>query len=167
VSESDIGGIKEGNKALFTVDAFPKRTFEGTVTQVRQSPQTVQNVVTYDVVVSIDNSDLALKPGMTAANRIVTDQRADVLRVPSQALRYAPATGAPRRSGTFGRTRPAEQGRVWVLRDGKPARVAVTAGLDDDTYTEVVKGELKPDDQVIIAEQRSNTDNKPTAPRLR
>ena len=69
VSESDIGGIKNGNKATFTVDAYPKRVFEGTVTQVRQSPQTVQNVVTYDVVVSVDNSDLALKPGLTAATQ--------------------------------------------------------------------------------------------------
>jgi HlyD family secretion protein len=168
VSESDIGGITDGDKSIFTVDAFPKRTFEGTVVQVRQSPQTVQNVVTYDVVVGIDNADLALKPGMTAANRIITDQRTDVLRVPSQALRYAPVTaGATRRTGTSGRTRPAEQGRVWVLRDGKAVRVAVTTGLDDDTYTEVVKGELKPDDQVIIAEQRNNTDNKAAAPRLR
>ena len=75
VSESDIGGIKEGNKATFTVDAYSKRLFEGTVTQVRQSPQTVQNVVTYDVVVSVDNSDLALKPGLTAATRIIIDQR--------------------------------------------------------------------------------------------
>jgi HlyD family secretion protein len=67
VSESDIGGIKVGENATFTVDAFPKRTFKGTVSQVRQSPQTVQNVVTYDVVMSVDNQDLALKPGMTAA----------------------------------------------------------------------------------------------------
>jgi HlyD family secretion protein len=134
---------------------------------VRQSPQTVQNVVTYDVVVSIDNSDLALKPGMTAANRIVTDQRTDVLRVPSQALRYAPVTaGASRRSATSGRPRPAEQSRVWVLRDGKPVRIAVTAGLDDDTYTEVVKGDIKPGDQVIIAEQRSTNSGRPAAPRL-
>ena len=166
VSESDIGGIKDGNKAIFTVDAFPKRTFEGTVTQVRQSPQTVQNVVTYDVVVSVDNSDLALKPGMTAANRIITDQRADVLRVPSQALRYAPVTaGATRRTGGSARTGLTPQGRVWVLRDGKAVRVAVTIGLDDDTYTEIVKGELKADDQVIIAEQRTNS-SKPAAPRL-
>jgi hypothetical protein len=69
VSESDIGGIKNGDKATFTVDAYSKRLFEGTVTQVRQSPQTVQNVITYDVVVSVDNSDLALKPGLTAATR--------------------------------------------------------------------------------------------------
>jgi HlyD family secretion protein len=167
VSESDIGGIKDGARALFTVDAFPKRTFEGLVTQVRQSPQTVQNVVTYDVVVSVGNVDLALKPGMTAANRIITDQRADVLRVPSQALRYAPTTAdGTRRSGTSGRTRPAEQARVWVLRDGKPVRVAVTAGLDDDTYTEIVKGEINPGDQVIIAEQRSSSGGT-AVPRLR
>jgi HlyD family secretion protein len=75
--------------------------------------------------------------------------------------------GATRRSGTSGRTGPAAQARVWVLRDEQPVRVAVTAGLDDDTYTEVVKGELNPGDQVIIAEQRSNTDNKAAAPRLR
>ena len=107
VSESDIGGIKDWDKAAFTVDAFPKRTFEGTVSQVRQSPQTVQNVVTYDVVVSIDNADLALKPGMTAANRIITDERTDVLRVPSQALRYAPADRSGPRSGApFQRGRP-------------------------------------------------------------
>ena len=169
VSESDIGGIKLGDKAAFTVDAYPKRTFAGTVGQVRQSPQTVQNVVTYDVVVSVDNTDLALKPGMTAANRIVTDQRSDVVRVPSQALRYAPAAaGTSRRTGTAGRTRPADQARVWVLRDGKPVRVVVTTGLDDDTYTEIVKGEINPDDQVIIAEQHSsNSSGRAAAPRLR
>ena len=69
VSESDIGGMVVGNKTTFKVDAFPARTFEGMVTQVRQSPQTVQNVVTYDVVIGVDNNDLALKPGMTAATR--------------------------------------------------------------------------------------------------
>jgi HlyD family secretion protein len=151
VSESDIGGIKEANKALFTVDAFPKRSFEGAVAQVRQSPQTVQNVVTYDVVVSVDNTDLALKPGMTAATRIVIDQRNDVLRVPSQALRYVPA-GSQR--GSNRRASAGEQSRVWVLRDGQPVRVPVTTGLDDDTSTEIVKGELKVNDQVIVTEQR-------------
>ncbi len=163
VSESDIGGIKNWDKAAFTVDAFPKRTFEGTVSQVRQSPQTVQNVVTYDVVVSVDNSDLALKPGMTAANRIITDQRDNVLRVPSQALRYVPADRSARQSGR--RSGAGDRTRVWVLRDGKPMRVAVTAGLDDDTYTEIVKGDLKAGDQVIVAEQRANS-SKPAAPRL-
>ena len=157
VSESDIGGIKDWDKAAFSVDAFPKRTFAGTVSQVRQSPQTVQNVVTYDVVVSVDNADLALKPGMTAATRIVIDERHDVLRVPSQALRYAPVGSGrttTRRSTSAGRTGQAAQARVWVLRDGKPVRVAVTAGLDDDSYTEIVKGDLKAGDAVVVAEQR-------------
>jgi HlyD family secretion protein len=163
VSESDIGGIKVDDKALFTVDAFPKRAFTGTVSQLRQSPQTVQNVVTYDVVVSVDNHDLTLKPGMTAATRIVIDERADVLRVPSQALRYTPsALGGSRSAGA------ATQARVFVLRDGKAVAVPVTAGLDDDVYTEIVKGELAPGDRVITAEQRNGTGTSRTAtPRLR
>src|SRR5665811_2225192 len=107
VSESDIGGIKLGNKATFTVDVYPKRTFEGTVSQVRQSPQTVQNVVTYDIVISVDNTDLTLMPGMTAASRIVVDQRNDVIRVPNQALRYAP--GGLAGAGQSGRA------QIWIL----------------------------------------------------
>jgi HlyD family secretion protein len=90
VSESDIGGIQTGDKATFTVDAFPSRTFPALVTQVRQSPQTVQNVVTYDVVISVDNPDLALKPGMTAAVHVITDERDNVLRVPDRALHFNP-----------------------------------------------------------------------------
>ncbi len=174
VSESDIGGIKVGDKALFTVDAFPNRTFDGKVTQVRQSPQNVQNVVTYDVVVSVDNSHLLLKPGMTAANRVVIAERDDVLRVPSQALRYSPTglagangrrdvTSQPSTSGT----RP---GQVYVLRDGKPVAVPVTAGLDDDSFTEIVKGDLKAGDKVIITEQRNGsgtTRATSSGPRLR
>ena len=175
VSESDIGNIKVGNKALFTVDAFPNRTFEGKVTQVRQSPQNVQNVVTYDVVVSVDNPNLLLKPGMTAANRIVTAERDNVLRVPSQALRYSPAglAGATRdqrggvaRPGANG-TRP---GQVYVLRDGKPVAVPVIAGLDDDSFTEIVKGDLQAGDKVITTERRgvssSNGSRATSAPRL-
>jgi HlyD family secretion protein len=161
VSESDIGDIKEGDKGYFTVDAFPKRTFEGAVTQVRQSPQNIQNVVTYDVVVGVNNTDLALKPGMTAASRIVTEERADVLRVPSQALRYAPAATRPAaaRGGTSPAAKSAtpadaNKGAVWVLRDGKPARVSVVFGLDDDTHAEIVQGDVKPGDRVIINEQR-------------
>ena len=135
VSESDIGGIANGNRATFTVDAFPKRSFRGAVSQVRQSPQTVQNVVTYDVVVSVDNKDLALKPGMTAATRLIVDQRRDVLRVPSQALRYSPpSAGAP--AGGARRTRNSDiPARVYVLRDNAPVAVPVTVGLDDDSFT--------------------------------
>ncbi len=155
VSESDIGGIKNGEAATFTVDAYSKRLFEGTVTQVRQSPQTVQNVITYDVVISVDNSDLALKPGLTAAARIIIDRRSEVLRVPNQALRYVPTGTIPQE---------AKQQRVWVLRDGTPAPVQVTAGLDDDDFTEIVQGNLKVDDRVIIAEQQNSANARSGVP---
>lgn len=158
VSESDIGGIKNGDAATFTVDAYSKRLFKGTVTQVRQSPQTVQNVITYDVVVSVDNSDLALKPGMTAATRIIIDQRSNVLRVPNQALRFVPTGTA------LGETK---QSRVWVLRDGTPAAVQVTVGLDDDDFTEIVQGDLKPNDKVIVAEQKDAANPRSSVPRPR
>jgi HlyD family secretion protein len=157
VSESDIGGIKLGNKATFTVDAYAKRTFEGTVSQVRQSPQTVQNVVTYDIVISVNNSDLTLMPGMTAASRIVIDQRNDVIRVPNQALRYVPKSLAGAvQSG---------QAQIWVLRDRKPVSIPVAAGLDDDSFTEIASGEVKPGDLVITAEQLTAA-KKIAAPRL-
>jgi HlyD family secretion protein len=157
VSESDIGGIKVDNKATFTVDAYAKRSFEGTVAQVRQSPQTVQNVVTYDIVISVNNSDLTLMPGMTAANHIVVDQRNDVLRVPNQALRYVPSAvaGAVQSSGA----------QIWTLRDGKPVSVPVVAGLDDDNFTEIVSGDVKPGDLVVTAE-RTATAKKAVTPRL-
>ncbi len=150
-SEGDMGGVKGGNKANFTVDAFPQRVFQGTVTQVRQSPQTVQNVVTYDVVIGVDNSDLALMPGMTASTQIVIAQRNDVLRVPNQALRYVPG-GLSAAEAPGARTPAGRQPRVWVLHNGQPAAVAVVPGLNDDNFTEIAKGDLHPGDQVITAE---------------
>ena len=157
VSESDIGSVSEGDKARFTVDAFPGRVFQGVVMQVRQSPQTVQNVVTYDVVVAFANADLVLKPGMTASTQIVTDERADVLRVPDQALRFTPLGTAAAKAGAA---------RIWVLRDGLPVEVAVVAGLDDDSMTELVSGEAQPGDLVITAEVRATTAAALPPPRL-
>ena len=155
VSESDIGEIRDGNVAAFTVDAFPRRSFEGKVTQVRQSPQTVQNVVTYDVVVSTPNPELLLKPGMTAATRIVVQSRAQVLRVPNQALRYIPsgtARASAERPAASGKRAP-EQAQVFVLRDGQAVPVPVKPGLDDENFTEIVEGALQPGDRVIVSEQ--------------
>lgn len=156
VSESDIGGIAEGNKATFTVDAYPARIFEGTVSQVRQSPQTVQNVVTYDTVISVPNLDLTLKPGMTASTRVIVDQRTDVLRVPNPALRYTPpgmtAGGA------------AKQSRLWVLRDGTPVPLAVVAGLDDENFTEIVSGALQAGDLVIVSGSTSTANTSAVPP---
>ncbi|MDR3525102.1 MAG: efflux RND transporter periplasmic adaptor subunit [Acetobacteraceae bacterium] len=142
VSESDIGAVKQGDAANFTVDAYANRVFQGAVVQVRQSPQSVQNVVTYDVVVGVKNTDLALMPGMTSSTQIVTETRADVLRVPDQALRYTPG-GAVRSSSP----------RLYVLRDGTPVQVAVQTGLDDDSFTEILAGDVKVGDVVVIAEQ--------------
>jgi HlyD family secretion protein len=152
VSESDIGAIKRGNKASFTVESFPTRPFRGEVMEVRQSPQTIQNVVTYDVVVNAPNQDLALKPGMTATTRIIVDERADVLRAPDQALRYSPVSHL----GASNITSPPDGsggGRVWVLRDGSPRPVFIVPGLDDDSFTEIVKGELQEGDEIIVGEE--------------
>lgn len=157
-SESDIGGVKDGQKVAFTVDAYPQRVFQGTVTQVRQSPQTVQNVVTYDAVVGVDNSDLALMPGMTASVQIIVSQRQDVLRVPDQALRYAPGGSAQGQGQT-------ESPRVFVLREGVPVAVPVKIGLDDGTFSEVVAGDLKSGDAVITGERVAASGGVPQ-PRL-
>ncbi len=158
VTESDIAAVQVGDPASFTVEAFSGRPFPGKVVQVRQAPQSVQNVVTYDVVVSVDNKDLLLKPGMTATVGIVTAERTGVLRVPDQALRFSPA-GAPQ---------PNAAGRqVWVLRDGRPVAVAVRTGLDDDTNTEIVAGALKPGDRVIVGEQRGGSNPASSTARLR
>jgi HlyD family secretion protein len=163
VSESDIGGIKEGNAATFTVDAYPKRTFEGRVAQVRQSPQTVQNVVTYDVVVKTDNADLLLKPGMTAATKIITDSREGVPRVPNQALRYRPSNQNATRLPALA----AGQARVWVLRETQLVAVTVVTGLDDDNFTEIVGGDLELGDQVITGEQSAGAAAPSRPPFLR
>ena len=142
VSESDIGHVEVGDRATFTVEAFPGRPFEGAVVQIRQAPITVQNVVTYDVVIGASNPDLVLKPGMTATVRIITAERKDVLSVPNQALRFLPnGPAAAQQAGP----------RVWVLRDGAPAPVAVTTGLSDSARTEITGGGIKPGDKVVVS----------------
>jgi HlyD family secretion protein len=142
VSESDIAGARQGAPASFTVDAFPNQTFQGAVAQVRESPISVQNVITYDVVIAVANPGLLLKPGMTATAAIVKAQALNVVRVPSQALRFTPAGAAKP---------PAGQRAVWVLRNGKLVRVPVTVGLNDDTNAEIKSGDLQIGDQVVTA----------------
>jgi HlyD family secretion protein len=175
VSESDIGGVSVGQKASFTVEAYPNKNFWGEVTQVRQAPITVQNVVTYDVVVGVDNPQLELLPGMTANTRIITAERKDVVRVPLPALRFSPA-GLPPAAGSAsaalaapGTVGPKSRGgdHVWVLAGGQPQRVAVTTGLSDGTFVEITGGDLKPGDQVIVNEIRSGGQKPPARSPLR
>ena len=144
VSESDIAGVKQGTGAGFTVDAFPNRTFQGTVTQVRQSPISVQNVITYDAVIDVSNPNFLLKPGMTATAKIIKSQARNVLRAPSQALRFTPAGVA--------KAGDAKQKVIWVERAGKLVSVPVTVGLDDDTFAEIKNGGLTRQDQVVVSQ---------------
>jgi HlyD family secretion protein len=150
VAEGDIGDIQIGDKAQFRVEAFPNRTFAGVVTQIRQAPQSVQNVVTYDVIIAVSNPQLLLKPGMTATVRIITERRDHVLRVPDMALRYVPG-GLSSASEPVGATSP----QLFVLRDGRAHRMAVNIGLDDGSNSEITGGGIREGDLVIVSETAS------------
>jgi HlyD family secretion protein len=156
VSESDIGYVKAGQKATFRVDAFPDRDFDGVVAQVRQAPITVQNVVTYDVVVSVENPELLLKPGMTANVNVVTASKPNVVRVPIDALRFAPPGQPPADSAALDGA-PGRQTRVWMLDGRKVTPVTITTGLSDGTWVEVAEGDLQAGDRVVTDEVRSTT----------
>jgi HlyD family secretion protein len=164
VSESDIAGAVEGANASFTVDAFPRRTFQGHVAQVRQAPVSVQNVITYDAVITVDNPDLLLKPGMTATARIVTAQSLNVLRVPSQALRFTPTAAAK-----LGLAKAVKSGQrvIWVERAGKLISIPVTVGLVDDTYAEIKAGDVKLADQVVTSEAAAGAPQVSSTPSLK
>ncbi len=159
-AEADVGNIRVGQHATFRVDAFPNRTFVGEVRQVRLNPTTLQNVVTYDVVVSVENQDQALMPGMTAYVNIVVAQRKDVLMVPNAALRFRPADAAktrnsgdrPKGDGRKGDATP--MGTVYVLQNGQPKAVRIAVGITDNRMTEVLGGEIKEGDAVIIEDRQ-------------
>ena len=156
VSESDVGPVSVGQKAGFTVDAFPNRTFWGSVSQVRQSPITVQNVVTYDVVIAVSNPELLLKPGMTANARIVTASRSNVTKVPLQALRFSPnGTGDEHQHHHKSGTDSDRNAHIWVSNGGTLRQVDVVRGLDDGNVVEIVSGDLRPGDQVVIDQSTS------------
>ncbi|WP_353683869.1 efflux RND transporter periplasmic adaptor subunit [Thermodesulfovibrio sp. 3907-1M] len=139
VDEADISKIKNAMEATFTVDAYPDRKFKGVVAQIRLSPTVTQNVVTYDVVIAVDNSHLLLKPGMTANVTFVTQEKKNVLKIPNAALRFRMPNTAPSK----------EQG-VWVLRGGKPVRVKIKTGISDGEWSEVLEGNVKEGDDVIV-----------------
>jgi HlyD family secretion protein len=164
VSESDIGGMTEGKDAVFTVDAYPGVTFTGTIKQVRLAPVNIQNVVTYNVVVAVDNKDLRLKPGMTANVSIVVAQREQVLKVPNAALRFMPPRTEGDRGGSDGVAtkmdggRPIHAGReavqsrtVWKqMESGDLVSLSVQTGISDGVTTEILSGGLTEDDSVVV-----------------
>jgi HlyD family secretion protein len=165
VSEADIGNVRNGQPGDFGVDAFPGRVFEGTVGQVRQAPITVQNVVTYDVVVTVANPEFLLKPGMTANVTIVTARRDNVLRVPAQALRFSPKAkraaandgAAPAKHVGEVQGKSTREKRVWVDDRGVLKPVSIVTGLDDGNNVEVVSGDLKEGDLVVTEQARPSS----------
>jgi HlyD family secretion protein len=178
VSEGDVGNVWVDQDSEFTVDAYPTRRFQGKVLQVRNAPIMVQNVVTYDAVVGVDNKDLLLKPGMTANVQFMVSRKEAVLKVPNAALRFRPPESkpqpqaaaaaeqenAPRAGGNRGggnrqaagggqgqRGGRAREGTLYVLRDGKAVPEKIRLGITDGTSTEVAAGAVKEGEQVIVA----------------
>ena len=174
VSEGDVGNVWVDQEVNFTVDAYPNRRFRGNVLQVRNAPIMVQNVVTYDAVVGIDNKELLLKPGMTANVDFLVSQKSDVLRIPNAAIRFKPPwesqearevarqasrTGEDGGEGRRGgdersRSREGRDGRrvtIYLLKEDGPKPVKVRLGISDGSSTEVIEGEVKVDDQVILS----------------
>lgn len=163
VTEADVGKLSAGMKASFTVDAYPQDRFQGKVRQIRNAPQTVQNVVTYDAVLDVANPELKLLPGMTANVTFLYAERDDALYVPNAALRFRPTPemmaaanlpasteASPEGQGRRGRQRgPSDQRELWVLREGNIVRVRARTGITDGSITEIVEGELAPGDAIV------------------
>lgn len=162
VSEADIGKVKENQDVVYTLDGYPDSEFTGKVTQVRLSPTTVSNVVTYTVIVDVNNEDLKLKPGMTANVSIITNKSEDVLCVPNMALKFTPDINGPKYKN---------QG-IWILDNNKPKRVDITTGANDDTSTEIISDAISEGNKVIVSilAKNSKKDGKnsgrPPMPRL-
>jgi HlyD family secretion protein len=175
VSEADVGKLRGSASATFTVDAYPNETFRGTIRQIRDAPQAVQNVVTYDAVVDVDNSDLKLKPGMTANVTFVYAERTDVLRLPSAALRFRPppgllgppqndeglkkkkqakldkreATEEAARAEIGDESRTAARRPVWLLRGERATPIPVEVGISDGNHVELLTGDLHEGDELV------------------
>jgi HlyD family secretion protein len=193
VAEADVGKLAPGMEATFVVDAFPDERFKGVIRQIRNAPQTQQNVVTYDAVIDVKNPDLKLRPGMTANVTVVYADREDVIRVPNAALRFrptpdllaamgrsssAPGRVAGRDGGTGGggggggaaarggATGNGPSRSLWVVRDGRPAPTQVTIGVSDGTFTEIASGSVQAGDAVLTGAETTATGGaaRPTNP---
>jgi HlyD family secretion protein len=175
VDEADVGAVKLGQDATFTVSAYPSRQFPARITRVGSGSTITDNVVTYLTYLDVDNADLSLRPGMTATATITATQRKDVLLVPNTALRFSPTTAAAgagakkgggvsllprmpssitRKSAAAGASTAAAR-QVWVLRDGQAVSVAVTPGISDDRMTEITGGDLQAG-MLVITDQMTS-----------
>jgi len=160
VDEADVGEVRVGQQASFTVDAFPDRTFPATIKDIRFVSETVQNVVTYKALLTVDNSELLLRPGMTATADIVVEEVEGATLIPNAALRYSPPTTTsgggfslfrPPRMGAITDAEPTGRQRtVWVLRNGEPSAVTVEIGATDGSRTVVRSGAIQPGDELIV-----------------
>jgi len=186
-AEADIGKIKEGQKVRFTVDAFPNRSFQGEVQQIRLNPTTQQNVVTYNVRVSLSNPEQILLPGMTAYVSIGVASRQNVLLVPNAALRFkptdvtgnngdraaAPPSGPKPASEGSGeskgksRKRDSASGTVYIVEKDELKPVSVQTGITDNRNTEVLGGDLKEGDKVVVGENVATATGKPSSVGMR
>ena len=188
IDEADVGRLKVGQEATFSVDAFPGKRFKGAVTQVRKAAQVVSNVVTYTAVISAANPDLILLPGMTANVRIVIAQKDNVLKVANAALRFRPPSSGDEKSMTAGNPRGTPAGRppsgggkpggsggrgsgsgkLWVQgADGKPAAIEIKTGINDGTQTEITEGEIAEGREVIVSSSGGADKSKSVAqPRM-
>jgi HlyD family secretion protein len=168
IDEADVGYVREGQAATFTVDAYPDRSFPATITQFRYASETVDGVVTYEAVLRVDNSGLLLRPGMTATAEIVVETVEEAVLVPNRALRFEPpnleerpsdressilSAILPRRGGPS-REKPASKQsggeRVWMLRDGRPVAVPISTGVTDGQMSEVIEGDLQVGADLVV-----------------
>ncbi len=162
-SEADLGKLKEGQAATFRVDAFAQRQFDGQIRQIRLNPTTQQNVVTYDVVINVDNPDLALLPGMTAYVDIILEQRNEALLLPNAALRFKPEVSNDKNTAANNDKNKPRKGtgenrgmaKVYILEQGKPKEIKVKVGISNGKFTEVLSNELKEGNAVIVNDSQA------------
>lgn len=157
VAESDVARIEQGGDAEFTVDAYPGRTFTGTIREIRNAAQTNLNVVTYDAVIDVENPDLALKPGMTASVSFVLASRVDAVRLPNAALRFRPPAGTP-----VPQAASRDERTIWFEGESAALPVTIRTGITDGTYTEVLEGAQ--DGDRAIVDMKLSTKGRPRRP---
>ena len=150
LSEADIGKVKVGQDVNYTLDGYPDNIFKGIVTQVRLSPKTESNVVTYTVIIGVENEDNKLMPGMTANVSIITNKAENVLTVPNSALKFTIADNKQKY----------EQKGIWIDNKGKPQRINITTGLSDDSFTQIITDEITAGDKIYIGKISKGNKNQ-------